>query len=584
MVSCKGFFRIFIGILLFNFAGCALPPTKMPINIELIGQAKSIGYFAWKGMPTYFYTSGQSGAGAVLGNAIFQQISGDQKEALTSMYRSGIYEEFKHTFSKSFFPIMDNRVTELDSNKLVYTDKTEKVVDVISSAKMQGHDLVLETTITPRMTNRGDTSILLSVQANVKITRVADNQILWSESTTVSKNNLSPYECSIRNCDNKMHDLARQASHNILNSLNDHTKFYLIIDGKEIKKNSGIIGLLVYSPDSTRLAYVLEANTKECSMVIDGVEEQKKYDAIHLPSFSPDSRHMAYGARKGDKWFVVVDGIEGKKYDKLLFPSSSTSTSTVFSSDSQHVFYWASENNKWFTVVDGKEGKKHDDFVGSSLREGHDGKSFTTSYVAKSDNKWFLFEDNKVIQEFDKFVPYVSPDRNRLVYRKKENNKWFVQTDGKDGKKYDEIQFFGNIFSPNSKHVAYLAREDNQWRVVIDGNEVGTHNQVNKEALLFSPDSQHVAYVTYDKDNDMTTVVVDGKKQETYRRIHWNKQLFSFDSKHVVYSATIEDDKWFVVVDGAKQSQYHHSIDNATLSPDGKHVAYVAKKIELLNQ
>jgi hypothetical protein len=51
-----------------------------------------------------------------------------------------------------------------------------------------------------------------------------------------------------------------------------------------------------------------------------------------LPSFkaSPDSKHVACIAAVGDKWFVVVDGEEGKQYDDIpggrgiVFDSSST--------------------------------------------------------------------------------------------------------------------------------------------------------------------------------------------------------------------------------------------------------------------
>ena len=33
---------------------------------------------------------------------------------------------------------------------------------------------------------------------------------------------------------------------------------------------------------------------------------------------SPDSKRVAYGAKVGNKWFVVVDGKEGKQYDKVV--------------------------------------------------------------------------------------------------------------------------------------------------------------------------------------------------------------------------------------------------------------------------
>ena len=33
---------------------------------------------------------------------------------------------------------------------------------------------------------------------------------------------------------------------------------------------------------------------------------------------SPDSKRFAYGAERGGKWFVVLDGEEGKEYDVFL--------------------------------------------------------------------------------------------------------------------------------------------------------------------------------------------------------------------------------------------------------------------------
>jgi len=36
---------------------------------------------------------------------------------------------------------------------------------------------------------------------------------------------------------------------------------------------------------------------------------------------SPDGKHFAYMARRGGKWFVVIDGEEGKEYDGFLLGS-----------------------------------------------------------------------------------------------------------------------------------------------------------------------------------------------------------------------------------------------------------------------
>src|SRR5262249_37110447 len=68
-------------------------------------------------------------------------------------------------------------------------------------------------------------------------------------------------------------------------------------------------------PDRWRVAFVRQRGDKEV-VVVDGVEGSK-YDSIAEGSlvFSPDGKRVAYVAARGDKWVVVVDGREGKEYD-----------------------------------------------------------------------------------------------------------------------------------------------------------------------------------------------------------------------------------------------------------------------------
>ena len=69
---------------------------------------------------------------------------------------------------------------------------------------------------------------------------------------------------------------------------------------------------------------------------------------------SPDSRHVAYAVKREEKWLVVVDGVEGKKYDGIL------EGMPVFSPNSKRVAYVAQRGGKWLVVIDGGEGKKYD--------------------------------------------------------------------------------------------------------------------------------------------------------------------------------------------------------------------------------
>ena len=61
--------------------------------------------------------------------------------------------------------------------------------------------------------------------------------------------------------------------------------------------------------------------------------------------FSPDSKRVAYGVKRGEKVFVVVDGVEGKEYNWVGWPA--------FSPNSQRAAYAMQRGGKWLVVVTG---------------------------------------------------------------------------------------------------------------------------------------------------------------------------------------------------------------------------------------
>ena len=44
---------------------------------------------------------------------------------------------------------------------------------------------------------------------------------------------------------------------------------------------------------------------------------------------SSDGKHAAYWAKNGDKWLVVVDGVEGPPYDGIVGLAASALTASV---------------------------------------------------------------------------------------------------------------------------------------------------------------------------------------------------------------------------------------------------------------
>src|SRR5947209_4104094 len=152
-------------------------------------------------------------------------------------------------------------------------------------------------------------------------------------------------------------------------------KPFVVFDGIEQKEYPFILEL-VFSPDSRHLAYRVKIDEKQDMMVMDS-REGKTYPSIEPESvrFSPDSQHLAYRVSvlkedsvkkpSGDQGgsvdqttveeFIVLDGAEGPKWPSVSYP--------VFSPDSKYLAYAVTQNNKWLVVINGPQSKKYDVFL-----------------------------------------------------------------------------------------------------------------------------------------------------------------------------------------------------------------------------
>lgn len=77
---------------------------------------------------------------------------------------------------------------------------------------------------------------------------------------------------------------------------------------------------------------------------------------------SPDGRHLALVARKGNEFFIVVDGKAGPEHDNI------SKGLPVFSPDGKRIAYVANKGKKWSVIVDGQSGPKYDAVAAGALR------------------------------------------------------------------------------------------------------------------------------------------------------------------------------------------------------------------------
>jgi Tol biopolymer transport system component len=130
-------------------------------------------------------------------------------------------------------------------------------------------------------------------------------------------------------------------------------KLLVVVNGKE-GQGYDRLGMPQFSPDSSTVAYWAEAGGKQF-VVVNG-QKQKAYDRVGTPHFSPDSKRLVYLAKADGKWRLVDAGKEQRAYDDvdgaLYFSGSGKRLATIFG-----------DGEKQMVVVDGIEGNRYDTIV-----------------------------------------------------------------------------------------------------------------------------------------------------------------------------------------------------------------------------
>jgi Tol biopolymer transport system component len=305
----------------------------------------------------------------------------------------------------------------------------------------------------------------------------------------------------------------------------------------------------------------------------------------------PGFERVVCVVRHGEKWAVIVDGKTGPEYNEIgdlwQFIRGGKHT-PIFSPDGKRVAYVARKGHKWQVIVDGQAGPEYDLIVEPGPFFEPDGKHVT--YTAQIGDKFVTVKDGQPGPEHD-----LSPARFPRVV-----------TDGQPAAEYELVHDV--VSSRDGLHRAFVAAKEwvlvDDWPfrirravqevVVVDGREGPAYLRVF--ALNLSPDGRRVAYSVW-KDlaqhpnyfdpnswfcvptgasQIVELVVVDGKEQSAYDRV--DCPFFSPDGRHVAYEAR-KGNKWQVIVDGQAGPEFR-CVWYPTFSPDGKRLAYVAMKDE----
>lgn len=298
---------------------------------------------------------------------------------------------------------------------------------------------------------------------------------------------------------------------------------------------------------------------------------------------SPDGKHLAVLKRKGEKFCVSFDGVDGKTYDWIL------GDTLRFSADNQPV-YIVQQDGKTFVVVGQKEGKAYHEIVKNDLLLARAGSRIGYRARAAAKAHPIMVIDSTESKDYDKVGALsFSGDGRHVSYAAGANKREFFMIDGVTGEEYDRVISPSFVFSPDGKHFAYggIREEKKKVVVVVDWREQFVCDEMGLP--LFSPDSQRLAY-TIRRDKTMS-VVLDGKELPAYDDVSADSLRFSPDSQRLAYTAVrlspAKDEKGkdgviarvFYVVDGKELHNYEQLLVGSLIfSPDSKHFAYIAVK------
>lgn len=159
-----------------------------------------------------------------------------------------------------------------------------------------------------------------------------------------------------------------------------------------------------------------------------------------------------------------------------------------------------------------------------------------------------------------------------------------INIDGQDGPFYEGYESISHFtFSPDGTRYAYWVRKsNNDYVIVVNGKEEGFYNRPGK--ILFSPDSKRIAYIA--QAERKIFVVVDGKRgfeEQVVQGANYGDLwlVFSQNSEHFYYGLSgLRLDGEEQVLDPTVKYVYPESV---SLSPDGKHLCYIAQSAPVGN-
>ncbi|MGQ9863041.1 MAG: hypothetical protein ACUVRD_00950 [Bacteroidia bacterium] len=320
---------------------------------------------------------------------------------------------------------------------------------------------------------------------------------------------------------------------------------------------SGLQGVYT-SPTGEAIAIRLKSPAGE--KVIFNGEDSPVFDSVGALVFSADGKHVAYKALKGEDQFIFLDNVAMGPYLKvgeLLFhPTQHTLLFTVWE-----------ENKRWILrdFVSNLYGEPLPILAGVTFSSSGNHIAYGGSYK----NKIALYVDHApYIGNLDGVSDIFVTDAGRVAYLFRKGTKVGAGWDKEVLALVDGISLL--TLSPSQDSVAYVARIGSSLKVYWQKNLLGTYEKA--DSLTFSEDGKRLFYLAYHQGK--------AHLHENGNRISPPMESITSLVMHKDYyaAAAKKDRENYVVLTPEGLSDAYNLIDKLTLSPDGKSVAFVAKK------